>query len=201
MASSSFHGATVLYLHRHGFNASGQTYMTPAKIILSLMTTAIMGASCRLPSTASPVPVVGDTAALTTITGEWSGRYWSEEAGGRHGTISFELRGGTDTAYGEVDMTFAPSLRLYGGAGAEEKDRRPPCTTIDITIVRVQGTRIRGTLAPYWDPDCDCRTWTVFEGDLVGDRVSGTFSSRRESSGSPPMTGRWLVERRRTPTR
>ncbi|MEO6057731.1 MAG: hypothetical protein ABIQ49_12910, partial [Gemmatimonadales bacterium] len=58
------------------------------------------------------------------------------------------------------------------------------------------GTMLRGTLAPYWDPDCDCRTRTVFEGALVQDHIAGTFTSRREAGGGIPLTGSWFADRR-----
>jgi hypothetical protein len=91
-------------------------------------------------------------------------------------------------------MSFAPALALYGEKTDGEL-ARIPCTTMDITVVRVSGNTIRGHLAPYWDPDCDCRTRTVFEGELLGDSVAGTFSSRRESGSMPPLTGRWFAVR------
>jgi hypothetical protein len=142
------------------------------------------------------VPVAGGSRDLAGIAGEWSGRYWSKTAN-RRGTIVFRLRAGADTAYGEVEMTFAPSLRLYDQSQSGEDPGRRICTVIDIAIVRVEGNTIRGTLAPHWDPDCDCRASTVFEGKLVGDRIRGTFSSRRESNGAPLLAGEWLVERHR----
>jgi len=50
-------------------------------------------------------------------------------------------------------------------------------------------------MAPYWDPDCDCRAQTVFEGKLARNRITGTFSTERESSESI-LTGEWRAERR-----
>jgi hypothetical protein len=50
-------------------------------------------------------------------------------------------------------------------------------------------------MAPYWDPDCDCRAQTVFEGKISGNRITGSFSSRRESSDRRLLTGEWRVER------
>jgi hypothetical protein len=69
------------------------------------------------------------------------------------------------------------------------------CTTVALTLVRVEQDGVRGTMAPYWDPDCDCRAHTVFEGKISGDSITGTFSSRRESSGPRLLTGEWRVER------
>ena len=148
--------------------------------------------ACGISPSPGPVPLEGPKQDLQALAGEWSGRYWSE--GSRHGTLTFRLRAGSDTARGEVNMSFAPALELYGER-PEEDLSRAPCTTLDITIVRVRGATVRGSLAPYWDPDCDCRTRTVFEGQLTGDSVGGTFTSRRESSDVPALTGSWFVVR------
>lgn len=141
----------------------------------------------------APVPIEGSVSDVVALAGRWSGRYWSEEEV-RHGALTFRLREGSDTAYGEVEMSFAPALRLYGES-SEEPLPRTPCTTLDIAVVRVAATTVRGTLAPYWDPDCDCRTRTVFEGVVIGDSIAGTFSSRRESWEMPLLTGRWFAVR------
>jgi len=121
-------------------------------------------AACHAGPQAAPVPLEGTPGDLSILTGTWVGSYRSE-ATGRHGAVTFRLRAGEDTARGEVEMTFSPALALYGDA--REPDQPPShdfCRTLDIAIVRVQGTQIRGTLASYWDPDCGCRTHTVFEG-------------------------------------
>ena len=87
-------------------------------------------------------------------------------------------------------MTFSPTLRLYGEAADEDLPRQP-CSIIDIAVVRLDGPKIRGTLAPYWDPDCDCRTLTVFEGELSGQRVQGSFTSKALlMDGGSPSGGR-----------
>ena len=91
-------------------------------------------------------------------------------------------------------MGFAPGLRLYGES-AKSTLSRSPCTILDIAVVRMAGDSVRGTMAPYWDPDCDCRTHTVFEGKLIGDSVAGTFSSRRELTNMPLLTGEWFAVR------
>jgi hypothetical protein len=97
--------------------------------------------------------------------------------------VTFRLRAGEDTARGEVEMTFSPAREF--------------CRTIEIAVVRVQGNQIRGTLAPYWDPDCDCRTRTVFEGELAREHIAGRFTSRRETDSAHPVTGEWLADRQR----
>ncbi len=153
----------------------------------------LYGSGCGPPPALAPVPVEGTQVDLAAIAGEWSGRYWGDSVA-RHGTLTFRLRPGADTAYGEIEMNFAAGLRLYGES-AEAPLRRSPCTTLDVAVVRMAGNTVRGTLAPYWDPDCDCRTHTVFEGELTGDSIAGTFSSRREAANMPLLTGRWFVVR------
>ncbi len=153
-----------------------------------LLTTA-----CGMAPAPPPVPVEGASADLAALAGEWSGQYWGERET-RHGTLVFRLRAGADTARGQVEMTFSPALRLYAES-KEDPMARTPCTTMDIAIVRVEGNRVRGTMAPYWDPDCECRTRTVFEGELMRDSIAGTFISRREVESAPVLEGRWFAVR------
>jgi hypothetical protein len=157
--------------------------------------------SCHLPSTGEPVPVLGTEGERRLLSGNWNGRYWSE-ATGRHGTIKFSLGERADTGLGEVEMTFSPALRLARDAASVTASGRPtdapapsPSTTMDISVVKIELERVRGTMAPYWDPDCNCRARTVFEGTVSGDTITGTFTSRRESSDRRPLTGKWRVER------
>jgi len=159
-----------------------------------LLTGIIAVTSCRMTPPPPPVPVQGTHDDVMVLSGEWSGRYWSK-ATGRHGTIRFSLPEHANTGFGEVEITFSPSLRLLHDAAAKDELEPKPCTVIDITLVRVEGGQVRGTMAPYWDPDCNCRARTVFEGKLSGNRITGTFSSRRESSDRRILTGQWRVNR------
>ncbi|HET7470261.1 MAG TPA: hypothetical protein VFJ81_11320 [Gemmatimonadales bacterium] len=112
--------------------------------------------------------------------------------------MTFRLRVGEDAARGEVEMTFSPALALYGGS--QQAGDQPPggefCRTIDIAIVRVKGNQIRGTLAPYWDPDCECRTHTVFEGELQRGHIAGRFTSQRETDPAHAVTGEWFADQK-----
>jgi hypothetical protein len=152
--------------------------------------------ACGVPPAGAPVPVEGSAAEIETLAGSWSGRYWSDRGRSTgHGAIRFVLAEGADTARGQVEMTFSPELHLYGEQAERDELQRSPCTTIDITLVRVQADSVRGTLAPYWNPACDCRTVTVFEGRLTDGTVSGAYVTRREGGGAPMATGRWTAER------
>src|SRR5918994_622716 len=155
---------------------------------------ALVSASCLTPASA-PVPVQGSPDAMAVMSGEWSGRYWSKDTG-RHGLISFVLPERGDSGYGEVEITFSPTLHLLQEATAENELDGKTCTHIDISVVRVEGAGVRGTMVPYWDPDCDCRATTEFEGKVTGDRITGTFTTRRASSDRRVLLGQWEATRR-----
>jgi hypothetical protein len=150
---------------------------------------------CGVQPRAGPVPLEGTRARMDSLSGKWDGTYRTSD-GSRHGVIRFSLRPGADTAYGEVEITFSRALRLYGDPPEEELPRSP-CRVINISLVRLEAGTIRGALAPYWDPDCECRAVTVFEGKLSApDRVEGTFTSRQAPDAPVRLSGRWAAERR-----
>ncbi len=64
----------------------------------------------------------------------------------------------------------------------------------------LEGTRARlDSLSGKWDwdPDCERRAVTVFEGKLSApDRVEGTFTSRQAPDAPVRLSGRWAAERR-----
>jgi hypothetical protein len=157
--------------------------------------------ACRVPTTSGPVPVQGSASERHLLAGEWSGRYWSE-ATGRHGIIRFVLPERADTGFGDVEITFSPTLRLTHDApsadptigSADELDPHPT-TVINIRVVVVEADSLRGTMALYWDPDCNCQAQTVFEGKISGNQITGTFTSRRGASDRRLLTGAWRAER------
>lgn len=154
-----------------------------------------LATACRVQPRAEPVPLEGPRAQLDSLVGNWEGTYRASGAS-RHGVLRFSLRPGADTAYGEVEITFSRALRLYGDP-SEEPLPRSPCRVLQIEFVRLDGETIRGTLAPYWDPDCECRAVAVFDGRLTGgDLVEGTFRSRRAPDGPALLHGRWVAKRR-----
>ena len=158
--------------------------------------------ACGVTPPPAPVPVEGSAEERSLISGEWTGRYWSKDTG-RHGAIRFQLPEQADTGFGEVEITFSPTLRMAEKTADPDDSRRVavdapeprPCTVLDIRFVRIENDRIRGTIAPYWDPECNCRTHTVFEGKRSNNRIVGTFSSRRESDANQTFKGSWEVER------
>src|SRR5213596_3205344 len=70
---------------------------SPTLSTLLVLTLTACGAS------RAPVPLVGASADVAALTGEWAGDYSSAESG-RSGSISFTLRAAGDSAFGDVVM-------------------------------------------------------------------------------------------------
>ena len=144
------------------------------------------------------VPIQASAADMQALEGRWEGQYNSTQTG-RGGIIVFTLTAGTDSAAGDVVMipTGSNNPIMRDGPG------RPPFTAtgatpelLTIRFVRIEGGRVSGALDPYRAPDCNCVVATTFVGDLTGDRISGTFTTRGGGPGRAPVTGEWDVRRR-----
>ena len=68
-------------------------------------------------------------------------------------------------------------------------------TALKIQFVEVEGGQIKGTIAPYTDPNCQCEVETSFLGTLAGDTISGMFETKVPASGQI-QTGTWQVARK-----
>jgi hypothetical protein len=166
-----------------------------ASTVVAAALAIVLAGGCRIQPPGEPVPVERARDQRDSLDGEWEGTYRASGAA-RHGVLRFSLRPGADTAYGEVEITFAGSLQLYGDP-PDEPLPRSPCRVLQIAFVRLDAGTISGTLAPYWDPDCECQTLAVFEGRLSApDGVEGTFTSRRAPDGPALLSGRWVAKRR-----
>lgn len=135
-------------------------------------------------------PVAGET---NTLAGVWQGEF-TGAAGGRDGTIHFELKAGQDSAYGDVLMV---SETWERGTLRPTEYPAPPVETpelLGVRFVQVSQNQVRGKLVPYHDPACDCMVSTVFEGTIKGDRIEGTYRTYY-STDAIPFTGKWKVKR------
>jgi hypothetical protein len=65
---------------------------------------------------------------------------------------------------------------------------------LTIKLVRVAGDTVSGVLDAYRDPTCDCAVVTAFTGNINGDTIDGTFTTRG-SPANTPQTGTWRVKR------
>src|SRR5256885_15958600 len=144
----------------------------------------------------APVPLVGASADVSALTGEWAGDYSSAESG-RSGSISFTLRSAGDSAFGDVVMipsAWGRPLMPWRQENAAGTNQAPQSTVLTIRFVRVQQGHVSGTLDPYADPQTGARLLTTFSGELKGSAIEGTYTTRLPSGSK--QTGRWSVQRR-----
>ena len=148
-------------------------------------------------SSQRPVNVYGQSVDLILLQGEWKGDYSSKDTG-RSGTIEFILSADKDKAYGDVMMIPRGSGEPYHPVGYRDKVKVDPQfpELQSIRFVEILNGKIRGELAPYWDPEMQRQMYTFFEGELEGDTIQGTFESRIDQS---PIYfyGQWKVYRKK----
>jgi hypothetical protein len=149
-------------------------------------------------STPTPVRLAGHPEALSALTGNWSGRYAGVESR-RSGVISFSLRAGDTTAFGDVLMI--PNGYEQHNVWTEREHHAKVAPqhpqVLTITFVGIASQRVSGMLDPYTDPDCDCLVLTTFVGRLTSaSTLEGTYITR--IPGTPRVqTGTWKAERER----
>jgi len=161
--------------------------------MLNAMLVAALSGACA--SSPAPVPVVAETIDLYRLAGEWSGSY-SSPIVGREGTITFMLEAGRDTAHGDVVMVprgWKQPLGPIQDPAAAARDAPIP-ETLQIRFIRVEGSKLTGTMAPYKDPECGCPIYTTFEGVVEGDEIAGSFTAR--PAHGAPYKGSWKVQRK-----
>lgn len=86
--------------------------------------------------------------------------------------------------------------RGEAAAGAGAGGQQPPhaqSEVLTINFVRIEGGHVNGTLAPYADPQTGARLITTFTGELKGNTIEGTYTTRLPSGET--QTGRWRVQR------
>jgi hypothetical protein len=160
----------------------------------SLVPAAFLLAAC---ATNQPtVPLVGRAADVAALAGDWAGEYSSVESG-RSGSISFTLRAAADSAFGDVVMIpvgWGRPLVPWRGESTPQGAGRPMTEVLTINFVRVEQGRVNGTLAPYADPRTGERLLTTFNGQISGNTIEGTYTTRLPSGET--QTGRWTVQRK-----
>ena len=140
-----------------------------------------------------PVRLQGDPTSISRLAGNWSGEYWGA-AGGRGGSLSFSLRSGTDSLYGDVTMIDprGQTIRSADPMDVHAQHVRSP-QQLRIDFVAVRADSVRGMLEPYIAPDCECSVSTTFFGRVAGDRIAGTFQTR--AAGRVQAEGSWEMKR------
>ncbi|MGQ0703549.1 MAG: hypothetical protein ACT4PM_10500 [Gemmatimonadales bacterium] len=145
--------------------------------------------ACRYQGT--PVPIEGDVQLLA---GEWEGTYASEETG-RSGIITFSLKAGTDSAFGDVLMVPREVEHLAPPAEPGAYAPRATPRLLRISFVWCVAGEVTGRLDPYEDPETGARVSTTFEGRLQHNTLKGTSVSYYPATGRK-VTGRWSVTRK-----
>lgn len=144
----------------------------------------------------SPFPVTASPDDLRLLAGEWHGEYGGSETG-RTGSVFFEIKPGTDTAYGDVVML--PQRANISPSQAERltmRSVRALAQVLTIRFVRIEGGSMSGSLDPYRDPDCNCTVVTTFIGRLSdAATIEGTFTTR--GTAIPTRVGWWRASRAR----
>ena len=143
-----------------------------------------------------PVPVVGSSADVAALAGEWVGEYSSTESG-RSASISFTLRVAGDSAFGDVVMIpagWGRPLAPWRGETVATPAARPGPEDLTINFVRVERAHVNCTLAPYADPQTGTLLVTTFAGEQKGNTIEGTYTTRLPSGET--QAGRWTVQRK-----
>ena len=159
---------------------------------LSVIALAALLGACRYQPT--PVPLIATAADITAMAGDWSGEYSSIESG-RSGTVTFSIRAGKDTAFGDVMMTprrGAP-IRAADANTVEHQRHEALPELLRVTFIRVNGGMIEGTLEPYVAPDCQCVVTTVFQGNVKGNTIEGQYVTH--GGMGLRQQGNWSVQR------
>jgi hypothetical protein len=141
----------------------------------------------------APVRLQGDATSLARLAGTWSGQYWGG-SGGRGGSLSFSLRGGSDSLYGDVTMVDprGQQIRAADPAGVHATHVRSS-QQLRIDFVAIRTDSVRGVLEPYVAPDCECTVTTTFTGQIRGNQIAGTFQTR--NGGRVQAEGSWEMKR------
>ena len=140
-----------------------------------------------------PVRLAGDPASLARLAGAWSGQYWGG-SGGRGGSLSFTLRSGSDSLYGDVAIVDprGQTIRAADPASVHAAHVASP-QQLRIDFVAVRADSVRGVLEPYIAPDCECTVNTTFFGQVRGNEIKGTFQTR--NGGRVQAEGSWEMKR------
>ena len=175
--------------------------MNHKRIGASVVALVVAGLAVSACASVSLVPLRGTPADLALLVGEWNGTY-NSRATGRSGFVWFKLVEGEDHAHGDVLMTARdgsiPYYR-YGPGDYNQGQRQESQSFLSIRFVRGLGNNVEGLLDPYWDKTCQCEAVTSFRGQLVEDRLLGTFLTR--FGVDAVATGRWEATRKRARNR
>ncbi|MGH7720602.1 MAG: hypothetical protein ACREON_17365 [Gemmatimonadaceae bacterium] len=161
-----------------------------------------MACLAPLPAARNWSPELGpvrDTVTLPapdSLAAVWTGTY-AGGTYGRSGTLEIRLHDSARAAGRAGDIVLGgvpPDGRDATFATAADRAAFPKVST-PVRGVEVRGTRVTMWADPYLDTGCGCTIALNFEGQLVGDTITGRYTA----AGSPTMVaetdGRWRVVR------
>src|SRR6266446_6286488 len=102
-----------------------------------------------------------------------------------------------DTAFGDVVMVprgWGRALVPWNQPSVAGSGQAQASTVLTIRFVRVERGHVSGTLDPYAEPQTGERLFTTFTGELNGNTIAGTYTTRLPSGET--QSGRWSVQRR-----
>jgi hypothetical protein len=144
----------------------------------------------------APVRVQGESRDIRQLAGTWRGEFHNAQTG-RVGTIFFDLRGDSDTAYGNVTFDRVVPIGVCTDMARPQATSR---TVVPVVLrfgaLATSRGSLGGWLEAYRDPDLSCWMDTWFEGRLVRDTLEGSFFSRRTDTDTV-RAGTWWAARTR----
>jgi hypothetical protein len=170
--------------------------MGPGNVLVLMAVLAACGSGSRAEPVLPAVPVEGSSRDLRLLVGSWEGEFVSAR-GSRRGTIAFSLRGGEDTAYGQVVLEGPTPPPGCTDPVSKAMDRRMVGEiALTLALVNVGGPSVGGWLRPYRDPELGCWMDTWFEGIIAGDTLEGMYFSNPADTATALRLGSWWVARK-----
>jgi hypothetical protein len=164
--------------------------------LLPVLAAACVGCSSR-PTPLPAVPVDGSARDLRWLAGDWAGEFASSRDG-RRGSIAFSLRGGRDTAEGQVDFTGpTPPRGCTDPVSVATEPHAEGEIVLTFAGVTINDRSVAGWMRPYRDPELGCLMDAWFEGEAMGDTLAGMYFSHPADVASSVRLGTWWVARRR----
>ena len=158
---------------------------------------AACGGGRHRPAPLPAVPVEGSSRDLRWLAGDWAGEFTGSRDG-RRGSIAFRLRGGQDTAQGEVVFTGpTPPPGCTDPVSVVTAPRAEGRIVLSFARVSVTDRAIAGWMQPHRDPELGCLMDTWFEGESRGDTLAGMYFSHPAESTASVRLGTWWAARRR----
>jgi hypothetical protein len=155
------------------------------------MLSVVAFAGCTYAGT--PVPLRGRATDIAALTGRWDGEFFSDDSR-RGGSLTFTIRVGKDTAFGDVILAPSASVPVIAADARDPihlRHSRAP-ELLRITLVTVRDSMVQGALEPYIAPDCECVVVTEFLGTVSGDVIDGRYDTRGPGV---RQVGRWSIRR------